>query len=224
VGGDGGELISATHAYGCPTRAAGWHPIPAFRGYRRLLGLCSVPTMRVRPDHRSSDCDDGRHLECGHRLGNVGHLFRKMESPHITLCQCDCHLQCPIATDEGVPETDWYERCVCTGAEESKQRHRTRDEERAARKRAAAEIRASIDPTGKSRAELRAELEAAYQERGMNPSSYELDDPGVPLTYRAVAIGGGLGLLWHWIWFETCLHRRDVEAQCVTTAGVAEPG
>jgi hypothetical protein len=131
--------------------------------------------MRVRPDYRSSECDDGRHYECGHRLGNMGHLFRKMETPMITLCQCDCHVQCPIASDQGVPETDWYERCVCPGAEESKHQHRAWDEERAAQKRAAAEIRASIDPTGKSRAEIRAELEAAYQERGMNPSPYELE-------------------------------------------------
>jgi hypothetical protein len=134
-----------------------------------------VPPLKVGPDHKSSDCDDGRHIECGHRLGNVGHLFRKVETPQITLCQCDCHSSCPIASDEAIPESVWYQQCSCPGAEESKQQHRAWAEERATRKRTTQEICSTVDATGKGRAEIRAELELAYRRRGIEPNPYELD-------------------------------------------------
>src|SRR6202043_3579333 len=102
--------------------------------------------------------------------------LRKLDTPRITLCQCDCHLRCAIALDEDIPENTWCELCHCPGAEESKPWHWAWSEERATRKRTTKEISASIDTTsGKSRAELRTELEIAYQQRGITPEPYELD-------------------------------------------------
>lgn len=93
---------------------------------------------RKKPDpsfFNSSDCIDGRHADCGHRFGTVGHLWRKMEIPQITLCQCQCHSGCVITSEKPIAEAAWYEQCECPGAEESKRLHRQWAEERAARKR-----------------------------------------------------------------------------------------
>jgi hypothetical protein len=133
-------------------------------------------SMHFDRDQRSSDCTDGRHDDCGHSHGSVGRFFGKQSPSQVSLCQCECHEHCAIASDQLVREESWYAQCDCPGAEASKQWHNEFAEERAERKRITDEIRASFDTRiPKSRSEFRTELEHAYDQRGIEPKPYELD-------------------------------------------------
>jgi hypothetical protein len=100
-------------------------------------GRLAVPKFKVGPEHRSSDCSDGRHHECGHRLGKVvtsGRNWMPLESHFVSVT---------ATSAVSLPQTKSFLRpsgmsdVTVLGAVESKRLHRQWAEELAAEKRRA---------------------------------------------------------------------------------------
>lgn len=92
------------------------------------------------------------------------------------LCQCECHANCPVASDEPVPMESWRTQCNCPGAAEAQLQQAESERASELRKQQVGEILAGVDRSrARSRDEFRAELERAYEDRGIEPQTYELD-------------------------------------------------
>jgi len=78
-------------------------------------------------DRQAGACDDGEHDRCPHRSGSSTrfNLVQRQVEHGVGLCPCSCHSACPVAMSAGpqpVPTTEWYESCICPGAELTRRR------------------------------------------------------------------------------------------------------
>ena len=83
----------------------------------------AVLSRRPPPDFpfENLTCTEDAHLECPHLLGSAGSLW-KVKVPQTRLCRCDCHRDCPVASDDWIPIETWREACTCPGASQDERR------------------------------------------------------------------------------------------------------
>lgn len=120
-------------------------------------------------------CEASHHEECGHKRGGGTNIFR---SGHATalLCQCECHSRCPVASAAPIANSEWEARCTCPGSTGQRLREQDVRHERAQRKSLIKEAMGTVDVwPGRNETDLRADLEIAFRERGVEMSPQELN-------------------------------------------------
>ena len=114
-------------------------------------------------------CEHGLHARCPHRAhdGNVNVLqVRRRARALVSLCDCDCHADCPLTGPAAVLRDVWLERCTCVGAARV-QELSTRGKERGL------EIAASLQQARQeghpNAAEIQQRIRAVYESHGERP-------------------------------------------------------
>ena len=84
------------------------------------------------------------------------------------MCQCDCHLACPLGGNHETTHAEWVVACTCPGAPARREQEAKRSEDSERRR----EVFRSVDlGNGRSPQEIQQDLLAAYEKAGIDPKT-----------------------------------------------------
>lgn len=142
--------------------------------------------MPAKPDPVAPPCYKDEHTSCPHWAGMYGQTLRQLE---VVLCSCACHQSCPMFGVQPLKLEELDARCTCPGAASDRARRASRRAERDDRRRrtneALEEVRGRIG-SGRSTAELKAEIEEAF-------ARHDVDAPPGLVNAAAQAFSAGTG-------------------------------
>lgn len=168
---------------------ARWHPLPRERGqpcstrsgsgfsiglHRCLLKSETLLPIVSRAIMKGAATSGG---------GGVDLCKRGHET--ALLCQCECHFRCPVASVAPIANSEWDSRCTCAGA--TRRRLLEQDVRRGSEQRKShiREVMGTIDVSpGRKETDLRADLDIALRERGVDMSPQELNVHAKTLAIR----------------------------------------